>query len=231
MGDKLKHVLELKGFYVQPVVCKTLKYLGSRGYATLQHLEKVCLQPDRYLYMNKRKIVSADEVKKKRREAMKKEIYKELDVKKLLTSIDPTKVKPTKVTKVASSKHDQLQDGVQKAAKKILIDFKTTFRFYVVVLSLILITTVPTSILYCWFDPVHREKTSEFSPQWGKCLDIILDPMDDDTKRNAGLDVLPANRQMNDNVLKENISTYKNDIKKSLVMTQSEINDLENKKG
>ena len=231
MGDKLKHVLELKGFYVQPVVCKTLKYLGSRGYATLQHLEKVCLQPDRYLFMNKRKIVSADEVKKKRREAMKKEIYKELDVKKLLTSIDPTKVKPTKVTKVASSKHDQLQDGVQKAAKKILIDFKTTFRFYVVVLSLILITTVPTSILYCWFDPVHREKTSKFSPQWGKCLDIILDPMDDDTKRNAGLDVLPANRQMNDNVLKENISTYKNDIKKSLVMTQSEINDLENKKG
>ena len=231
MVDKLKHVLELKGFYVQPVVCKTLKYLGSRGYATLQHLEKVCLQPDRYLFMNKRKIVSADEVKKKRREAMKKEIYKELDVKKLLTSIDPTKVKPTKVTKVASSKHDQLQDGVQKAAKKILIDFKTTFRFYVVVLSLILITTVPTSILYCWFDPVHREKTSKFSPQWGKCLDIILDPMDDDTKRNAGLDVLPVNRQMNDNVLKENISTYKNDIKKSLVMTQSEINDLENKKG
>ena len=181
--------------------------------------------------MNKRKIASADEVKRKRREAMKKEIYKELDVKKLLTSIDPTKVKPTKVTKVASSKHDQLQDGVQKAAKKILIDFKTTFRFYVVVLSLILITTVPTSILYCWFDPVHREKTSKFSPQWGKCLDIILDPMDDDTKRNAGLDVLPANKQMNDNVLKENISTYKNDIKKSLVMTQSEINDLENKKG
>ena len=231
MGDKLKHVLELKGFYMQPVVCKTLKYLGSRGYATLQHLEKVCLQPDGYLFMNKRKIVSADEVKRKRREAMKKEIYKELDVKKLLTSIDPTKVKPTKVTKVASSKHDQLQDGVQKAAKKILIDFKTTFRFYVVVLSLILITTVPTSILYCWFDPVHREKTSKFSPQWGKCLDIILDPMDDDTKRNAGLDVLPANRQMNDNVLKENISTYKNDIKKSLVMTQNEIKDLENKKG
>ena len=230
MVDKLKHVLELKGFYVQPVVCKTLKYLGSRGYATLQHLEKVCLQPDGYLFMNKRKIVSADEVKRKRREAMKKEIYKELDVKKLLTSIDPTKVKPTKVTKVASSKHDQLQDGVQKAAKKILIDFKTTFRFYVVVLSLILITTVPTSILYCWFDPVHREKTSKFSPQWGKCLDIILDPMDDDTKRNAGLDVLPANRQMNDNVLKENISTYKNDIKKSLVMTQSAIKDLENKK-
>ena len=230
MVDKLKHVLELKGFYVQPVVCKTLKYLGSRGYATLQHLEKVCLQPDGYLFMNKRKIVSADEVKRKRREAMKKEIYKELDVKKLLTSIDPTKVKPTKVTKVASSKHDQLQDGVQKAAKKILIDFKTTFRFYVVVLSLILITTVPTSILYCWFDPVHREKTSKFSPQWGKCLDIILDPMDDDTKRNAGLDVLPANKQMNDNVLKENISTYKNDIKKSLVMTQSAIKDLENKK-
>ena len=78
---------------------------------------------------------------------------------------------------------------------------------------------------------MHREKTSKFSPQWGKCLDIILDPMDDDTKRNSGLDVLPANRQMNDNVLKENISTYKNDIKKSLVMTQSEINDLENKKG
>ena len=231
MGDKLKHVLELKGFFVQPVVCKTLKYLGSRGYATLQHLEKVCLQPDRYLFMNKRKIVSADEVKRKRREAMKKEIYKELDVKKLLTSIDPTKVKPTKVTKVASSKHDQLQDGVQKAAKKILTDFKTTLRFYIVVLSLILITTVPTSILYCWFNPVHREKTSKFSPQWGKCLDIILDPMDDDTKRNAGLDVLPVNRQMSDNVLKENVSTYKNDIKKSLVMTQSEIKDLENKKG
>ena len=231
MGDKLKHVLELKGFYVQPVVCKTLKYLGSRGYATLQHLEKVCLQPDRYLFMNKRKIASADEVKRKRREAMKKEIYKELDVKKLLTSIDPTKVKPTKVTKVVSSKHDQLQDGVQKAAKKILTDFKTTFRFYVVVISLILITTVPTSILYCWFNPVHREKTSKFSPQWGKCLDIILDPMDDDTKRNAGLDVLPVNRQMSDNVLKENVSTYKNDIKKSLVMTQSEIKDLENKKG
>ena len=55
--------------------------------------------------------------------------------------------------------------------------------------------------------------------------------MDDDTKRNAGLDVLPVNRQMNDNVLKGNISTYKNDIKKSLVMTQSEIKDLENKKG
>ena len=231
MGDKLKHVLELKGFYVQPVVCKTLKYLGSRGYATLQHLEKVCLQPDRYLFMNKRKIASADEVKRKRREAMKKEIYKELDVKKLLTSIDPTKVKPTKVTKVASSKHDQLQDGVQKAAKKILTDFKTTLRFYIVVLSLILITTVPTSILYCWFNPVHREKTSKFSPQWGKCLDIILDPMDDDTKRNAGLDVLPVNRQMSDNVLKENVSTYKNDIKKSLVMIQSEIKDLENKKG
>ena len=231
MGDKLKHVLELKGFFVQPVVCKTLKYLGSRGYATLQQLEKVCLQPDRYLFMNKRTIVSVDEVKRKRREAMKKEIYKELDVKKLLTSIDPTKVKPTKVTKVASSKHEQLQDGVQKAAKKILTDFKTTFRFYVVVLSLILITTVPTSILYCWFNPVHREKTSKFSPQWGKCLDIILDPMDDDTKRNAGLDVLPVNRQMSDNVLKENVSTYKNDIKKSLVMTQSEIKDLENKKG
>ena len=231
MGDKLKHVLELKGFFVQPVVCKTLKYLGSRGYATLQHLEKVCLQPDRYLFMNKRTIVSVDEVKRKRREAMKKEIYKELDVKKLLTSIDPTKVKPTKVTKVASSKHDQLQDGVQKAAKKILTDFKTTLRFYIVVLSLILITTVPTSILYCWFNPVHREKTSKFSPQWGKCLDIILDPMDDDTKRNAGLDVLPVNRQMSDNVLKENVSTYKNDIKKSLVMTQSEIKDLENKKG
>ena len=231
MGDKLKHVLELKGFFVQPVVCKTLKYLGSRGYATLQHLEKVCLQPDRYLFTNKRKIASADEVKRKRREAMKKEIYKELDVKKLLTSIDPTKVKPTKVTKVASSKHDQLQDGVQKAAKKILTDFKTTLRFYIVVLSLILITTVPTSILYCWFNPVHREKTSKFSPQWGKCLDIILDPMDDDTKRNAGLDVLPVKRQMNENVLKENISTYKNDIKKSLVMTQSEIKDLENKKG
>ena len=231
MSYKFKHVLELKGFYVQPVVCKTLKYLGSRGYATLQHLEKVCLQPDRYLFMNKRKIVSADEVKRKRREAMKKEIYKELDVKKLLTSIDPTKVKPTKVTKVASSKHDQLQDGVQKAAKKILTDFKTTLRFYIVVLSLILITTVPTSILYCWFNPVHREKTSKFSPQWGECLDIILGPMDDDTKRNAGLDVLPVNRQINDNVLKENISTYKNDIKKSLVMTQSEIKDLENKKG
>ena len=231
MGDKLKHVLELKGFYVQPVVCKTLKYLGSRGYATLQHLEKVCLQPDGYLFMNARKIVSADEVKRKRREAMKKEIYKELDVKKLLTSIDPTKVKPTQVTEVAPSKQDQLQDGVQKVAKKILTDFKTTFRFYVVVVSLIIITTVPASILYCWLDPVHREKASKFSPQWGKCLDIILDPMDDDTKQNAGLDVLPINRQMTDSVFKENISTYKNDIKKSLVITQSEINDLENKKG
>ena len=231
MGDKLKHVLELKGFYVHPVVCKTLKYLGSRGYATLQHLEKVCLQPDGYLFMNKRKIVSADEVKRKRREAMKKEIYKELDVKKLLTSIDPTKVKPTQVTEVAPSKHDQLQDGVKKVAKKILTDFKTTFRFYVVVVSLIIITTVPASILYCWLDPVHREKASKFSPQWGKCLDIILDPMDDDTKQNAGLDVLPVNRQMTDSVFKENISTYKNDIKKTLVMTQSEIKDLENKKG
>ena len=231
MVDKLKHVLELKGFYVQPVVCKTLKYLGSRGYATLQHLEKVCLQPDGYLFMNKRKIVSADEVKRKRREAMKKEIYKELDVKKLLTSIDPTKVKPTQVTEVAPSKQDQLQDGVQKVAKKILTDFKTTFRFYVVVVSLIIITTVPASILYCWLDPVHREKASKFSPQWGKCLDIILDPMDDDTKQNAGLDVLPVNRQMTDSVFKENISTYKNDIKKTLVMTQSEIKDLENKKG
>ena len=230
MGDKLKYVLKLKITYVQPVLSKTFKYLSSREYATLQNHEKACLQPHGYILMDKRKINSVYEVKKKRREAMKKQIYKELDVKKLLASMDTTKVKPTKVTEVAPSKYGQLQDSVQKVAKKILTDFKTTFRFYVAVLSLVIITTVPTSIFYCWYNPVHREKTSKFSPQWGKCLDIILDPMDDDTKRNAGLDVLPVNRQMTDSVLKENISTYKNDIEKSLAITQSDITSLENKK-
>ena len=140
--------------------------------------------------------------------------YKELDVEKLLDRInkgDKT-VLNVKTKEAVEPKVVQLHEGIKKAAAQIVQDQKSMFKFFVKISCFLTVTMVPISIFCCWYSPAHRVKTSKQSPQWGKVIDLIFDPMDDDTKLKAGLPVEQAKNIDSPVFVKENSTSFKNSL-------------------
>ena len=140
--------------------------------------------------------------------------YKELDVEKLLDRINKgdKKVLNVKTNDAVKPKVVQLHEGIKKAAAQILQDQKSMLTFFVKISCFLTVTMVPISIFCCWYSPAHRAKTSKQSPQWGKVIDLIFDPMDDETKLKAGLPVEQVKNLDNAVFVKENATSFKTSI-------------------
>ena len=39
------------------------------------------------------------------------------------------------------------------------------------------------SITWSWYYPIHRLESADFNPTWGKFMDQVLGPVDDETKQ------------------------------------------------
>lgn len=39
------------------------------------------------------------------------------------------------------------------------------------------------SLIWSWYDPIHRLESADFNPTWGKLMDQVLGPVDDETKQ------------------------------------------------
>ena len=143
--------------------------------------------------------------------------YKQLDVDKLLSGMsNKSKVVFKKDERKSLSKQHQLQQAIQEAARNLKKDWNRAFRYHVLTISLMIFILVPSNILYCWYDPLHREKASSFSPYWGKFLDRILDPLNDDIKQDAGIPVSRADRLDNSEFLKNSATSFKESIEKNV---------------
>ena len=143
--------------------------------------------------------------------------YKQLDIEKLLSGISNKgkKVYSKKEEKALSKQH-QLQQAIQEAARKLKKDWNWAFRYHVSTISVMILILVPSNIFYCWYDPGHRERASKFSPKWGKFIDMILDPLNDDIKQNAGIPVSRADKLENSEFLKNSATSFKESIEKNL---------------
>ena len=151
----------------------------------------------------------------------KRHAYKKLDVEKLLSGMGnkSKEVFPKKEQKALSKQH-QLQQAIEEAARKLKTDWskkvKNAFRYHVFTISVMILILVPSNIFYCWYDPVHRERASKISPNWGKFIDKILDPLNDDIKQNAGIPVSRADKLENSEFLKNSAISFKESIEKNL---------------
>ena len=147
----------------------------------------------------------------------KRHTYKQLDVEKLLSGMsNKSKVVSLKDERKSLSKQHQLQQAIQEVVRKLKKDWNSAFRYHALTISLMIFILVPSNILYCWYDPLHREKASTFSPYWGMFLDMILDPLNDDMKQNAGIPVCRADRLENSEFLKNNATSFKESIEKNV---------------
>ena len=155
----------------------------------------------------------------------KKNSYKDLNVEKLLKDINSSKIVLTNSKPpTASSSQTQLQEGIQKTVKKTLKDWKSAHKSFFILISLIIIVMVPPNVLYCWYNPIHREKASQRSPEWGRFLNWVLDPLDDDVKQKAGILVNTAdNDKSTSATLKQNIALYKKSLENA---SQDRDNDI-----
>ena len=155
----------------------------------------------------------------------KKNSYKDLNVEKLLKDINSSKIVLTNSKPpTASSSQTQLQEGIQKTVKKTLKDWKSAHKSFFILISLIIIVMVPPNVLYCWYNPIHREKASQRSPEWGRFLNWVLDPLDDNVKQKAGILVNTAdNDKSTSATLKQNIALYKKSLENA---SQDRDNDI-----
>ena len=144
--------------------------------------------------------------------------YKELDVEKLLGSINKgdKKVIEAKTKHVVQSRHTQLQEAIKKAAAKTLEDWKSMLRYSLKFTMFLVFTLVPISVISCWYSPDHRARTSKYNPQWGKMIDLILDPLDDDAKMKAGIAVEEFKNIDTGLHLKENAASFKESVANNL---------------
>ena len=140
--------------------------------------------------------------------------YKQLDVDKLLDRINKgdKKVLNVKTKEAVESKTFQLHEGIKKVADYTLQEWKSMFKFSIKISCILIVTLAPISIFCCWHSPAHRAKTSKQSPQWGKVIDLIFDPMDDETKLKAGLPIEQAKNLDSALFLKENSTSFKNSL-------------------
>ena len=144
--------------------------------------------------------------------------YKELDVEKLLGSVKRGGKIELKVKdrKVAETRMTQVREGITKASVKTLSDWKSFFVFLAKNMCFFTITLVPTSIIWCWYSPEQRIKTAKHNPYFSKIIDLILEPMDDDMKSKAGLDVEEVKNLYSEDFLKNNASSFRDSVIKNL---------------
>ena len=84
-----------------------------------------------------------------------------------------------------------------------MLKYSFKFMFFLV------FTLVPISIISCWYSPDHRARTYRHNPQWGRIIDVILEPLDDDAKLKAGIPVKEAKNIDNGMQLKDNAASFK----------------------
>lgn len=121
-------------------------------------------------------------------------IYKELDAEKLLRDIENQTGQPlTKGNDRSTGKNAinsepaQRMPNLKTERQKKINKIKEWFNI-VRTINVIIGGTIIFNVLYCWYYPVHRVKASNFNPYFGKLLDAILDPVDEETKRKAEAD-------------------------------------------
>ena len=155
---------------------------------------------------------------KKKSHSNSQAVYKDLDAAKLLRNIEGNKTTPQGTIKISSEK-SVLAEQVERIAskKKENKEKYEKMKYWFTLISSINFTILFTfvgNLIYCWYNPVHRVKASKYNPYFGKILDQILDPVDDDFKRQAEME--EAENPLFPVYLKQNIISFKEAVQKKV---------------